>query len=268
MAIDDPLEAFEQSYMQNEPEFPGKLAKVAGDVGSKLIMPDGGLALEILLKVVDAVFDRASAKERVEALWDLFKQEFRHVETTKASHEDVQKAIQLAFVYDWQQRDDEKRKRYVKLVGSALRSKTRIQDVTSFIQTIEQLNERDLTVLKALNKVMNKEGDWRPSGPGPENPAVGNIMKVHPNTFIQRSQELALQIAIALGQKTETNLFTREEGHGICARLQGFGLAHEIEAQTRELPLTNYCFRLSTYGIRLLKLLGEDVPNFDRYNAG
>jgi hypothetical protein len=89
-------------------------------------------------------------------------------------------------------------------------------------------------------------------------------MKVHANTFIQRSQELTVQIAIALGQRTETNLYTREVGYGICNRLQGFGLAHEIQ-QTRELPLTNYCFRLSTQGILLLKLLGEDVPNFDHY---
>ena len=73
-----------------------------------------------------------------------------------------------------------------------------------------------------------------------------------------------VQIAIALGQATESNLYTREIGYGICCRLQGFGLAHEI-GQSRELPLTNYTFRLSTQGIRLLKLLGENVPNYDYY---
>jgi hypothetical protein len=94
---------------------------------------------------------------------------------------------------------------------------------------------------------------------------VGDVMKVHPNTFIQRAQELSVQIALALGQKTEKNTYTREEGYGICNRLQGFGLAHEIEVQPRELPLTNYAFRLSVQGIRLLKLLGENVPNYDNY---
>jgi hypothetical protein len=34
---------------------------------------------------------------------------------------------------------------------------------------------------------------------------------------------------MALGQKIETNNFTREEGYGICNRLEGFGLAHEIQ---------------------------------------
>jgi hypothetical protein len=144
-----------------------------------------------------------------------------------------------------------------------VRSEEQIQDVASFVQTIEQLNERDVTVLKVLNKIMNKVGDWNPQ----MNSGVGNIMKLHPRTLIDRAQELSVQIAIALGQATESNLYTREIGYGICCRLQGFGLAHELE-QTRELPLTNYTFRLSTQGIRLLKLLGENVPNYDYYFKG
>jgi hypothetical protein len=90
-------------------------------------------------------------------------------------------------------------------------------------------------------------------------------MKVHPNVFTQRAQELAVQIAMALGQNTDRDTFSREEGYMICARLQGFGLAHEIPVSSRELPLANYSFRLSVQGMRLLKLLGEDVLNFDRY---
>lgn len=49
--------------------------------------------------------------------------------------------------------------------------------------------------------------------------------------------------------------------------MQGFGLAHELD-QTRELPLTNYAFRLSIQGVRLLKLLGENVPNYGHYTKG
>ena len=268
MAIDNPIDAFEQQYMQKEPTLPTKLAKFVGDTGFKLAFPEGGLALEILLKVGDALFDRASATERVTVMWEMVKGEFSHVDRTKASHKDVQKAIQLAIWYDRHERDDVKRERYVKLVGNAVRSDQQVQDIASFVQTIEQLNERDVTVLKVLNMVMNKKGDWKPQQSPVENPGATNVMKVHPSTFIQRSQELALQVAMALGQAIETNIFSREEGYGICNRLQGFGLAHEIAAQTRELPLTNYCFRLSTQGIRLLKLLGEDVSNYDNYFKG
>lgn len=64
MAIDDPIEKFDPQYMQEPAPLPTKLAKVAGGIGAKLIFPDGGLALEILLKVADALFDEVSTKER------------------------------------------------------------------------------------------------------------------------------------------------------------------------------------------------------------
>ena len=64
--------------------------------------------------------------------------------------------IQLAIWYDRHERDDATRERYVKLIGHALRSDDQLQDVSSFVQTIEQLNERDGIVLKVLKKIMNK----------------------------------------------------------------------------------------------------------------
>jgi hypothetical protein len=256
MAIDDPKAAFERQYMQEEEKSPLALTIFTG----KLAFPKAALPLEIFRKVADR-FTRASVEERLQAMWNMLVMETQHLETTKASPEDVQEAIQLAMRRDAEEFNDKKRERYVKLIGNAMRSEEQIRDVATFIQTIERLNERDVIVLKVLNKIMNKEGDWKPQ----QNPGVGDVMKVHPNTFIQRAQELSVQIALALGQKTEKNTYTREEGYGICNRLQGFGLAHEIEVQPRELPLTNYAFRLSVQGIGLLKLLGENVPNYDNY---
>jgi hypothetical protein len=244
--------------MNDEPPLPNKPAKYASDLGIKFAFPEGGLAVDILLKVLDNLFDRDSGIARVRELFEVVKGEFEHVETTKASHEDVRKSIQLAIWYDRHERDDAKRKRYVKLIGNALRSEEQIQDVASFIQTLEQLNERDVTVLKVLNKIMNQQGDWKPQ----QNSVPGPAAKLHPSTLIGRAQELTVQIATELGQATERNTYNREEGYAICNRLQGFGLAHELD-QTRELPLTNYVFRLSVQGVRLLKLLGEDVPNYD-----
>jgi hypothetical protein len=256
MAIDDPKAAFEKEYMQPEERSPLPLTVFVG----KLAFPKAALPLEIFRTVWDRL-SRPSVEERLKAMWDMLVMETEHLETTTMRTEDAIEAIQVAMRRDAEEFNDKKRDRYVKLIGNALRSETQIQDVASFVQTVEQLNERDVTVLKVLNKVMNKDSDWNSSGDG-------KVWRLIPQVFIQRSEELATQIAIALGQKTETSTFSREEGYGICNRLQGFGLAHEVEIQPRELPLTNYSFRLSTQGIRLLRLLGEDVPNFDNYCRG
>jgi hypothetical protein len=255
MAIDDPKDAFEQQYMQEEGKSPLVLTVFTG----KLAFPKATLPLEIFRKVVDR-FTRVSVEERLQAMWHLLVMETEHLETTKANPEDVQEAIQLAMRRDAEEFSDNKRERYVKLIGNALKSETQVQDVMTFVQTVEQLGERDITVLKVLNRTMNKEGDWRK-----ESNPTGSVWKIHPNVFMQRQQELAVQVAIALGQQTDGNTFPREHGYEICTRLQGFGLAHEIEVSPREVPIGNYCFRLSNRGITLLKLLGEDVPNFDKY---
>jgi hypothetical protein len=259
MAIDDPLEAFDQQYMREEPDLPNKLAKFFGETGAKLAFPHGGFVLEAMQIAAHALFDRASTEERIKQMWDMTRKELERVERTKATVEDVARAIQLSVWYDHHERDDKKRERYVKLIGNASRSETKVEDITTFIQTIEQLNERDVIVLRVLNKVMNKVGDWKPAT------TTAGTATIHPNNFIHRAQELSFEIAVALRQNTDTSTFSREEGYGVCNRLQGFGLAHEIDTQQRELPLTNYCFRLSVQGVQLLKLLGEDVPNYEYY---
>ena len=260
MAIDKPLDAFKQQSIQDEPSLPKKLALKVAEFGIKVIF--NGLAADILVGAMRNLLDPDSGRERFKEMFDLINAEFEHIETTKVSHDDMQKAIQLIFWYDRHERDNAKRARYVKLIGNALRSEEQIQDVTSFIKTIEQLNERDVTVLKVLNKVMNKAGDWKAS----PDLMSRELWKIHPNTFIQRAPELSTEVAMALGQKTETNLFSREEGYSICNRLQGFGLAHYIDTQARELPVTNYSFRPSVAGLTLLKLLGENVPNLEYYH--
>jgi hypothetical protein len=258
MAIDNPKDAFEQQYMQEDDKSPLAITVF----GMKLGFPKAALPLEIFRKAAEHL-QGPSIKERMLETWHMLVKETDYLEKTKASHADVAEAIQLVMRRDAEQFNDAKRERYVKLIGNALRSETQIQDVASFIQTVEQLNERDVIVLKVLNSVMNKEGDWKSQPYSVQ----GNIKKLHPSNLISRKQELATQLAMALGQAIEKNDFSREEGYSICNRLQGFGLAHEIDAQHRELPLTDYVFRLSNQGARLLKLLGENVPNYDCYNS-
>jgi hypothetical protein len=261
MAIDDPFDAFEQQYLGEESKLPKQIAKTFFEAG-KLALPDGGWALDILLKVGAVLFDTESGQGRISEFFLLVRDEFRRVGKTTVNPQEMQRAICKAIWYDRLEQDDAKRARYIKVIGNILTSEEQINDAVSFIQTIEQLNERDLIVLRVINKIMNKKNDWQGQH---QQVSAGPILKLHPSTLNARAQELTVNIALALGQKTERNTYNREEGYGICCRLQGFGLAHELELQPRELPLTNYAFRLSTQGIRLLHLLGEEVPNYAHY---
>lgn len=259
MAIDNPKDAFEKHYFPDDDE-KSPLGLVV--LGGKVAFPKGGVLLDIFRKAAERL-TRPSIEERLKETWKMLVKETDHLEETKVSHEDVVEAIQLIMRRDAEQFNDAKRERYMKVFGNAVRCETSTYDLVSFVQTIEQLNERDVIVLRVLNQVMNKESDWKSSPYSVD----GHIKKLHPSNLIARKQELAVQIAMALGQCVEKNTFSREEGYSICNRLQGFGLAHEIDAQHRELPLTDYVFRLSNQGARLLKLMGENVPNYDCYNA-
>lgn len=255
MPIDNPKEAFEQQYMKQEEETPLELTVFAG----KLAFPKLGLPLEIFKKVSQR-FTKVSVEERLEATWNYLVTETEHLDSTKASIEDAAQAAQTVMRRDAEEFNDLKRQRYVKVFGNALRSKDQIDSIVSYIESVHQMTERDFLVLQVINRIVNKPRDWKAQ----HDPVYGPTAKLHPSTLIGRAQELSVEIAIALGQATERNTYNREEGYAVCHRLQGMGLVHEME-QTRELPLANYVFRLSVQGVTLLKLLGEDVPNYEHY---
>ncbi|MGA1984945.1 MAG: hypothetical protein ABSG72_01655 [Candidatus Sulfotelmatobacter sp.] len=256
MAIDNPKEAFEQQYMREEEKTPLEMTVFT----SKLAFPKAALPLEIFRRVADR-FTKVSVEERLQAMWNFLVMETEHLESTKVSVEDAAQAAQMVMRRDAEEFNDAKRKRYLKVFGNALRSGDRIDDIVSYIESIQQMTERDFIVLQVVNKVMNKQGDWKAQ----HDPVMGQLAKLHPSTLISRRKELSDQIAIALGQATDrNNAYNREEGYAICCRLEGFGLVHEIE-QTREPPLADYIFRLSVQGVVLLKLLGENAPNYEHY---
>jgi hypothetical protein len=178
------------------------------------------------------------------------------VSTVKDDLNSLKEAVQLALRYDVAEFNDKKRERYVKIIGNALCREKQIDDLASYIQDVEQLGERDMTALKVLNKVMNKPGNFN----------VNLDSNIHPGLFVQRRRELAVQMAHAFGMTTDGNTFSREEGYDACNRLQAFGLAHEIETSPRQVPTGDYPCRPSLRGLTPLKLIGEEVPNWDKYN--
>ncbi len=265
MAIDNPFDAVDKQYPKG-PSVPLAELTVAS-ASAALGFPLFG-TLAILFGFLDS-FTTSSRLDRglafIRILNDQLKDLESAVNSMKTDVSEVQAALRVGLHNDLEEFNDKKRDRYIGIVRSAIMLDTKVLDLVGFIRDLEQLGERDIIGLKVLNRVMNKPGDW--STP---NTTAANYQKpkLHPNTFIQRAHELAVQMAIALTNKyqlTPNDYFSREEGLQICLRLQGFGLAQEIATSPREVPVSNYAARLTTRGLMLLKLLGEDVPNWDQY---
>ena len=273
MTIDDPFAAVAKQYPNDEPNLP-KL--VSGVTGAALTV--AGLAaaphISVPLAVVTAwhrLTNRENWKHRTEETQALLVERLRALEPEyerleseqkqlRVAIEDLASSIQLAIVNDAQTFDDRKRERFVRAIANATISPAKVSDLVSFIQNIDQLNETDITALMILNRVMNRQGDWDTVTP--------TQAGLHPNTFLARRPELSVQMAKALGKnnkKTDGDKFSREEGLGICLRLQGFGLAEVISTESRSVPRTNYCARPTPRGLMLLRLLGEPVANWERY---
>jgi hypothetical protein len=248
MAIDNPYDAIDKAYPEREPYLPTELALLA----AKFALP--GIITDALSTVCERLDWRAQ-NERAKATIKLLMAELKDVKEKKASKEelnDLKESIQLSIRYDVAEFNDKKRERYIKIIGNALRDEN-VDDLASYIQDVERLGERDLEALKVLNRVMNPV-------------RVDNRKDIHPNEFIHRRQELSVEMSKAVGGAFEGPSISREEGYDACNRLQGFGLAHEIELSPRQVPVGEYCFRPSRRGLMLLKFLGERVENADKYH--
>ncbi len=252
MAIDNPFDAIEKAYPERAPQLPTDLALLV----AKFALP--GIVTDVLGTVCERL-DRNVQEERAKATIKLLVAELKDLKEKTASKEelnDLREAIQLSIRHDIEEFNDRKRERYIKIIGNALRSTEQVDDLASYIQDVERLGERDFVALKVLNRVMNKPSDW----------SVNLDSNIHPGLFVQRRQELAVQMAQALGLKVDKPTFSREEGYDACNRLQAFGLAHEIETSPRQVPIGDYSFRPSLRGLMLLKLVGEVVANADKYH--
>jgi hypothetical protein len=273
MAIDDPIEAIEKQYPRDQDKIPNVVAGVSGGaltVASLAAVPHLAIPIAAVTAWSRLIQGDAWRKgteetqailvERLRALEPEYERLEKEQKQLRVEMTDMQSAIQIGIVNDGTTFDDRKRERFVSAIANATVSPSKVRDLVSFIQDIDQLNESDIAALKVLNRIMNRQGDW--------DSVTEHQAGLHPNTFLQRRHELAVQMAVALGktnEKTDGDKFSREEGLGACLRLQGFGLAEVITNETRSVPRTNYCARPTTRGLMLLHLLGEDVPNWGRY---
>ncbi|MBB5327809.1 hypothetical protein [Tunturiibacter gelidoferens] len=265
MAIDNPFDQVEKHYPVGS-EAP--LAELTLGSATVALGFPAASPIAILFGFLDS-FNTSKRQDRGEAFIRALIEQFKGLESSiknmKTDVAEVQAALRVAIHNDIDEMNDNKRDRYIKIATSAVSLQTKVVDLVGFIRDVEQLGERDIIGLKVLNRIMNKPSDWQDVQ---TTAATNQKPKLHPNTFIQRAQELSVNMAHALTnnpQLTNGDQFSREEGLQICLRLQGFGLAQEIATSPREVPISNYAARLTGRGLMLLKLLGEDVPNWNRY---
>jgi hypothetical protein len=267
MAIDDPFDAVQQQYPEGAVDGPFAKLALASSMAAVLGAPVAG-PLAAIFSFLDS-FSTQAKLDRGLAFIRVLIEEFAGLEqkvtTMKTDMAEIHSALRISITNDVTEFNDAKRSRYIRIATSAVMSETKVQDLVSFIHDVEQLGERDLIGLKVLNRFMNREGDWKDT---PPNTHPIQKAKLHPNTFIQRAHELSVQMTHALKDDktvTDGDQFSREDGLQICLRLQGFGLAQEIPTGAREVPIANYSARPTTRGLMLLRLLGEDIPNWGRY---
>lgn|SRR5579871_1405419 len=240
MAIDDKYEAIESQYPNDPSKLPVKIATFIG----KLAIPGAAPFIEAFTIMVDRLSPNLR-QERVEQYLKALIYDQKLLETNLAELKillpDLMEAIQISTWRDAESFNDVKRARYLSIIGNAIRSKQEIKDLTTFIQDVERLGEEDIDALKILHKVMT-QASWDTGKP------------IHPNEFIQRTQELMTQATKE--QEMSGHKVDREDFYSQCTRLAGFGLAIEIDSPHRPVPTGDFCFRPSRRGYVLLKLLG------------
>jgi hypothetical protein len=160
---------------------------------ARLFLPEAAVDA---LGIICERLDKAVQQERAEAfLKAIVDDEVRNLDKEKVSKKQFDaalEAMQLAVRYDAEEANERKRERYIKIIGNALQSEKMIDDLASFIQDVERLGERDFIALKVLNRVMNTPRS-----------GADKLRDIHPNDFINRRQELAVEMAKALGGNYE-----------------------------------------------------------------
>jgi hypothetical protein len=112
-------------------------------------------------------------------------------------------------------------------------------DASALIRDVAQLSAMDLKILGRLKSVY---GDLFPPYP--------SLSYMDPNPFTEKIQDFKDAI-------TASGL-TIEEFQSVCDRLRGFGLAAEVLRNVSRMAPSDYCYRPTRRGLKLLKLLGSN----------
>jgi cob(I)alamin adenosyltransferase len=234
MAIDNPYEAIEKQYKDESDEILSRILEVFGhfepltaavNVIRKQFSREATLArvLALLSQLVEDI--QRDGKEISDLSQKLESPEF--AETMIAA---VNESIRTTSL--------EKVKSFAKVLGHSLTSHERVQwdEAAAYVRDIAQLTERDIEVLYILHCVQKEL-------------FLGKNIALNPNSYTEKNNEV-LDLAHKSG-------IPRDEFYSRCGRLNGFGLAIEVQRNDSRVSPGDHCFRLTTRGRELVSIISR-----------
>lgn len=230
--IDGPLEAISQQYENKRDRIFAKIWAVARE-----LEPFG------ILSALKVLFSEDATNARFEAFIRQLVLEVNRLEDTdrffseKVESAEFKETIMAAMNETARTIDLEKIKRFALIVGSSLDSKRNTKswdDAAVYIRDISQLGDGDI---KALSVLYTVQRDL----------FVGKNVALDPNSYTEKNSEV-LELVHKSGMP-------RDEFYSRCARLNGFGLAIEVQRNESRVSPGNLCFRLTTRGRDLISII-------------
>src|SRR5262249_18385711 len=118
--------------------------------------------------------------------------------------------------------------------GIASGSLTNWQEIGAYIRDLSQLTEADLKILRILYDSQNQLFQ------------VSNF-SINPNDFTQKMPEVL--------EAVDKAKLSKDDFYARCSRLNGFGLALEVQRNDGRFAPWEHCFRMTGRGYELVKML-------------
>jgi hypothetical protein len=232
--IDDPYEAIEKQYKDEADPLFEKIMEVVGQ-----FEPFTG-AVNFIRKQ----FSKEAAVARISALLQQLVSDIQRdqkaIEKINRKMESPEAAeTMLAAINETIRTTDlEKIKRFAAILGYTFTSERRTSwdDAAAYIRDIAQLGDRDIQALQILYSVQ-------------KDLFLGRNLALKPNSYTEKNNEV-LKLADESGMP-------RDEFYSRCSRLNGFGLAIEVQRNEARIAPEDHCFRITTRGRELTSIISH-----------
>jgi len=230
--IDDPLEAVDKEYEDKR----DPIAKTILEIATEL-EPFG------ILKVLKIIFSKEATTTRFEALIKQLILEVRRLDNAgrllrdRLESDEVKETVIAALNESARTIDLEKIKRFAAIVGSSFDSKRTNKswdDPATYIRDLAQLGDRDIQALQILYSIQ-------------KDLFLGKHLALDPNSYTKKNDEVLKLV--------DDSGMPRDEFYSRCSRLNGFGLAIEVQRNEGRVSPSDHCFRITTRGRELVSII-------------